>query len=172
MRALMISLGGGGTMRRAHAVSMGAAAILSSSHYHTINDRGEKNIEMAQIHILDSRLKLIYNDKIKSRFCRKERCCMNHIPPMASVSELKNNHLKVLAQSEKAPVVLASRNQPVGVLVSPVHWEQFMNRLEDLEDLVDVLKTLLAEANGEIEAEEVGLEELAEWSRHGQRISA
>lgn len=97
---------------------------------------------------------------------------MNHIPVMASVSELKNNHLQVLAQAEQSPIVLASRNQPVGVLVSPHHWEQFVNRLEDLEDLVDVLKTLLQEAKGEIEAEEIGAEELAEWAQHGQRVSA
>lgn len=97
---------------------------------------------------------------------------MNHIPQMASVSELKNNHLAVLAQAEQTPVVLASRNQPVGVLVSPQQWERFMNRLEDLEDLVDVLKTLLQEATGEIKAEEIEADELAEWAQYGQRISA
>jgi len=97
---------------------------------------------------------------------------MGHIPPMASISTLKNDHLKVLAQAGQGAVVLASRNQPVGVLLSPQHWEKMLNRLEDLEDMVDVLTTLLQEARGEIKPEEVTEEELSEWARYAQRLPA
>lgn len=97
---------------------------------------------------------------------------MGHIPQMASISVLKNDHLKVLAQAEQEPVVLASRNQPVGVLLSPQHWEKLLNRLEDLEDLVEVLSALLREERGEITAEEIKAEELNEWAQYAQRLPA
>ncbi|MCE7985902.1 MAG: type II toxin-antitoxin system Phd/YefM family antitoxin [Caldilinea sp. CFX5] len=97
---------------------------------------------------------------------------MRHIPQMASISVLKNDHLKVLAQAAQEPVVLASRNQPVGVLLSPQHWEKLLNRMEDLEDMVEVLNALLREARGEIAPEEVKAEELSEWAQYAQRLPA
>ena len=88
---------------------------------------------------------------------------MGHIPQMAAISELKNDHLVVLARSTKEPVLLASRNQPVGVLVSPVHWERLLQTIEDLEDTVDVLNTLLAEARGELQVETLENHTFGEW---------
>ncbi len=88
---------------------------------------------------------------------------MGHIPQMAAISELKNNHLGVLAKSDKEPVLLSSRNQPVGVLVSPVQWEKLLQYIEDLEDTVDVLGTLVQEARGEIQVETLENKSIAEW---------
>lgn len=85
---------------------------------------------------------------------------------------LKNDHLKALAQAAEEPVLFATRNQPVGVLLLPQHWEKLLNRLEDLEDLVEVLSALLREARGEIAPEEVKAEELNEWAQYAQRLPA
>jgi prevent-host-death family protein len=61
---------------------------------------------------------------------------MNRIPQMASVSDLKNRHLEVIAKLAQGPVLLASRNQPTAVLVSPELWNEIVDLLEDYEDLV------------------------------------
>jgi prevent-host-death family protein len=57
---------------------------------------------------------------------------------MASVSDLKNRHLEVLAKLQKGPVLLASRNQPTAVLLSPELWNEIVDLLEDYEDLIVV----------------------------------
>jgi PHD/YefM family antitoxin component YafN of YafNO toxin-antitoxin module len=70
---------------------------------------------------------------------------MNRIPQMASVSDLKNRHLEVLAKLEQGPVLLASRNQPTAVLLSPELWNEIVDILEDYEDLM-IIQERTAEA--------------------------
>lgn len=73
---------------------------------------------------------------------------MQRLPQMVSVSDLKNRHLEVLAKLEHGPVVIASRNQPAAVLLSPEQWDEIVSLLEDYEDaLVTRERIHAAEAN-------------------------
>jgi hypothetical protein len=84
---------------------------------------------------------------------------MGHLPQMASITDLKQRHLEVLAMLENGPVVLASRNQPVG------------DRLEDQADLITVLKGELQIERGEVETEDFDIAEFEAMVR-GEPISA
>ena len=44
---------------------------------------------------------------------------MNRLPQLATISDLRNNHLGVFALLEKGPVVLVNRTQPQGILLYP-----------------------------------------------------
>lgn len=96
---------------------------------------------------------------------------MNRLPQLASVSDLRNNHLGVFALLEKGPVVLVNRTQPQGILISPEQWDQLLTRLEDLEDLVDVLNTELQVERGEITVETLEDQSFTEWL-DAERVSA
>ncbi|MEZ4860924.1 MAG: hypothetical protein R3C14_06435 [Caldilineaceae bacterium] len=90
---------------------------------------------------------------------------------MASISDLRNNHLEVFARLEKGPVVLVNRTQPQGILLSPTQWDKLLTRLEDLEDLVDVLNTELQVERGEIVVETLEEQSFAEWL-NAEQVSA
>lgn len=88
---------------------------------------------------------------------------MNRLPQMASISDLRNNHLGVFALLATGPVVLVNRTQPQGILLSPGQWDKLLTRLEDLEDLVDVLNTELQVERGELAVETLDKQSFAEW---------
>jgi prevent-host-death family protein len=57
----------------------------------------------------------------------------NPIPQTAPSSELRRHLNKILKMAQSSPVVLMSRSEPAGVLVSPQEWNQIVNRLKQLE---------------------------------------
>lgn len=90
---------------------------------------------------------------------------MERIPQMVSISDLKNHHLDVLAKVERGPVLLASRNQPAAVLLSPDAWDRLMEHIEDLEDLVTALQVELDLSCGDSAVEAADLVELEAMAR-------
>ena len=76
---------------------------------------------------------------------------MERLPNMASISMLRNNYKGVFAQLTDGPVMIASRNQPAGVLISPEWWDRIVERLEDQDALIDGLQAALNLAHGEDE---------------------
>ncbi|MEH2363292.1 type II toxin-antitoxin system prevent-host-death family antitoxin [Nostoc sp.] len=53
-----------------------------------------------------------------------------------SVTEIQNTHSKVLNQAAVEPVLLTEESQPSYVIMSVENYEQLMNRLAQLEDLI------------------------------------
>ncbi|MBU1001932.1 MAG: type II toxin-antitoxin system Phd/YefM family antitoxin [Proteobacteria bacterium] len=51
-----------------------------------------------------------------------------------SVTELKRNLASVLNQAGNDPVAVLNHNKPEAYLLSAAHYEQLLERLEDLED--------------------------------------
>ncbi|MBI4807203.1 MAG: type II toxin-antitoxin system Phd/YefM family antitoxin [Desulfovibrio sp.] len=51
-----------------------------------------------------------------------------------SVTELKRNFSSVLSQASDDPVAVLNHNRPEAYLLSASHYEQLLERLEDLED--------------------------------------
>jgi prevent-host-death family protein len=90
---------------------------------------------------------------------------MERIPQMVSVSDLKNRHLEVLAKVARGPVLLATRNRPTAVLLSPEMWEGLMDRIEDLEDLITALQVELDLSRGDSAVEPADIAELEAMAR-------
>ena len=57
----------------------------------------------------------------------------NPVPQTVPISDLRRQQDKILKMTESAPVVLMSRSEPAGVLVSPQEWNYIINRLRHLE---------------------------------------
>jgi prevent-host-death family protein len=55
------------------------------------------------------------------------------IPQTVPISDLRRQQDKILKMAESAPVVLMSRSEPAGVLVSPQEWNHIIKRLKYLE---------------------------------------
>ncbi len=53
-----------------------------------------------------------------------------------SVTEIQNTHSEVLNQAAVEPVLLTKESQPSYVIMSVENYEQLMNRLARLEDLI------------------------------------
>ena len=52
-----------------------------------------------------------------------------------SVTELKRNFSNILTQAEGDPVAVLNHNRPEAYLLAAAHYEQLLDRLEDLEDM-------------------------------------
>ena len=53
-----------------------------------------------------------------------------------SITEIQNTHSEVLNQAAVEPVLLTEESQPSYVIMSVENYEQLMNRLAQLEDLI------------------------------------
>jgi antitoxin StbD len=65
-------------------------------------------------------------------------------PFSASISELRKNPKALLEKSHNDAVAIFEHNVPAAYLISPVHYEQLLNRLEDYE-LGEIVKGRQAE---------------------------
>lgn len=64
------------------------------------------------------------------------------IPQTVPISELRRQQDKILQMAENAPVVLMSRSEPAGVLISPNTWNELVKRLRHLEALQKAQKAV------------------------------
>ncbi|MCB0071115.1 MAG: type II toxin-antitoxin system Phd/YefM family antitoxin [Caldilineaceae bacterium] len=85
---------------------------------------------------------------------------MNPVPEMASVSELRNNYSNLFDRIEAGPLVIANRNQPVAVMVSPAQWNALAEEMDDLHDVIAALQAELAIATGRETPQPLDLDEL------------
>ena len=67
---------------------------------------------------------------------------------------------ELLARAKEEPVFLTKDGAIAGVLISTEAWDQVFNKLEDLQDIIDVQEALLEVARGEDEFVTVTAEEL------------
>lgn len=85
---------------------------------------------------------------------------MNRIMETRPVSEMNRNPNAILELLAAGPVVLMQRSVPAGVLVSPKEWNRLFDRLEELEDAVEIWKGKYALATGRdviADADSVGI---------------
>lgn len=74
---------------------------------------------------------------------------MKATPQIIPISDLRNDYNRILALAADAPVFLTKNGHASGVLVSTDAWDRLFEKLEDLQDVVDVLEAELAVARGE-----------------------
>lgn len=85
-------------------------------------------------------------------------------PQIVPVTDLRMRHVQVFELLNNGPVILAQRSRPAAVLVSVTMWDHLMQRLEEQEDLIEVLEAELAIATGETSVERLSEDEIAEWA--------
>jgi antitoxin StbD len=72
----------------------------------------------------------------------------------ASISELKTNPMKVIANGHGMPVVILNRNQPAFYCVPAQAYEAMMDMIDDLA-LLDIVKARLNEPSIEVNIDEL-----------------
>lgn len=71
-----------------------------------------------------------------------------------SISELKKNPSRIIAQSEGAPVVILNHNKPSAYLVPAAAFEALIDHLDDLE-LVRLVKERAGEPSFEVSLDDL-----------------
>ncbi|MEM7133348.1 MAG: hypothetical protein AAF702_44030 [Chloroflexota bacterium] len=92
---------------------------------------------------------------------------MQHVPQIEAITNMKKDHLAVFAKLGNGPVFLAQRSKPAAVLISLEQWEAVNNEVDDLKDIIAVLKTQLAVAHGDDSYSQVSTTELDLMSSDG-----
>jgi prevent-host-death family protein len=62
------------------------------------------------------------------------------IPKLIPMSDLRIHQNSVLARIAEGPVVLTQHGRAAAVLVEPDLWNELVQRLEDLQDTLDVMR--------------------------------
>jgi prevent-host-death family protein len=62
------------------------------------------------------------------------------IPRLIPISDLRIHQNSVLARITEGPVVLTQHGRAAAVLVEPDLWNELVQRLEDLQDTLDVMR--------------------------------
>ncbi len=90
---------------------------------------------------------------------------MNPIPEIIPISDIRQRQQEILAKLATGPIVLTQHGKGIAVLLDIQQWNQIAEDLEDLQDLVTILRQEEALARGDVEWEEVDLDELEESIR-------
>jgi hypothetical protein len=65
---------------------------------------------------------------------------MEKVQQIVPVTDLRLAHVKVFSLLKNGPVILAQRSKPAAVLVSTKLWDDIARRLEEQQDVIDVLQ--------------------------------
>ncbi len=87
---------------------------------------------------------------------------MSATPYIKPANALCDQHDELLERAKEEPVFLTKDGAIAGVLISTEAWNQVFNKLEDLQDIIDVQEALLEVARGKEEYIRVTDEELHE----------
>jgi prevent-host-death family protein len=77
-----------------------------------------------------------------------------------TLGDIQNLHSDVLEQAATEPVVLTSESQASYVIMSVENYEQLMNQIAQLEDLILGQQTQMAVANSKMVGSEIFTAEL------------
>jgi len=91
-------------------------------------------------------------------------------PQILPISAMRNRHVEVMEKLSDGPVFLTRRGEGAAVLLSYEHWNALMCRLDDQEDIVDVMEAQRAEIQSEA-AEPFQADELT-VTKNGKDVSA
>lgn len=58
-----------------------------------------------------------------------------------ALTEARNKLSELIKQCQSQPIWILRHSQPVGVLISPQHYEALLNEIEDLRDSMSVVES-------------------------------
>ena len=67
---------------------------------------------------------------------------MEKIQQIIPISHLRSEQDKILIMMDKAPVILAQHDKPRAVLVSVEQWDAVVERMQELEEILEAKKIL------------------------------
>jgi prevent-host-death family protein len=97
---------------------------------------------------------------------------MNRVPQIVPMSDLRLQQSVVMTMMNSAPVYLAQRGRPIGVLVSVEQWNGLQEELDDLQCGVAALKAELDIATGKDQIIRMTAEELDAWVENDEKVPA
>lgn len=97
---------------------------------------------------------------------------MSTVPQIVPMSDLRLQQSEVMRMMHNAPVFLAQRGRPIGVLVSIEQWNTVQEQLDDLQCSVWALKAELDITTGREEVIRMTPEELDAWAYNDEKVSA
>ncbi len=90
--------------------------------------------------------------------------------PTRPMSLMQQRPTEILTLLRESPVILAQRSHGTAILCDIDQWNRLIERLEDLEDIVDALETKLDIATGK--AELMTQTEIDEWLAEDEAVPA
>ncbi len=97
---------------------------------------------------------------------------MSAAPQIVPMSDLRLRQQQVMTMMSKAPVYLAQRGRPTGVLVSIEQWNMLLEEMDSLQCGVWALKAELEIATGKDEVVTMTPAESEAWLRDDEKIPA
>jgi PHD/YefM family antitoxin component YafN of YafNO toxin-antitoxin module len=97
---------------------------------------------------------------------------MNKLPQMASVADMRQEHLRLFTMLKNGPVVVSNRSKPAAVMLSPEMWDKIVEQLEEQDDLIQVLQAELDRATGKARPSIRSHEEIDAWVKDEQPVLA
>jgi PHD/YefM family antitoxin component YafN of YafNO toxin-antitoxin module len=88
---------------------------------------------------------------------------MNQIPKTLPISDLRFKQAEVLADLPAGPVLFTRQGKAAAVLVDPNQWNRLLERLQDQQDIISILRQELEEERGEAKLIAVDEDELRAW---------
>ncbi|MBV7330298.1 type II toxin-antitoxin system Phd/YefM family antitoxin [Chloroflexi bacterium TSY] len=85
---------------------------------------------------------------------------MNYMPQIIPITDMRRSQPLMLEKLSNGPVYLTQRGRAAAVMLSPSHWEDMNEQMDDLLCAVEALKAKLAIAIGEEEVEDFSRDEL------------
>jgi hypothetical protein len=96
---------------------------------------------------------------------------MLQAPQVKPISKMRTDHNVIMRLLKNGPVFLAQRGTLTAAMISIEEWNKIVNRLEEQQDIIDVLEAELELATGKEQFETVDLAEL-ERMAYGDRVPA
>ena len=97
---------------------------------------------------------------------------MSTAPQIVPISDLRLHQHDVMKMMNNAPVYLAQRGRPIGVLVSVEQWNALQEQLDDLQCGVWGLKAEIDIAAGREQVIKMTPEQLESWAYGDEKIPA
>ena len=88
------------------------------------------------------------------------------------ISKMHTDQSSVLEKTNDGPVFLAQRSTLAAVLISPTQWDRLLAKLEELEDVIDVLEARLELATGVDELVELTESDIQELRASADAVPA
>ena len=88
---------------------------------------------------------------------------MYQLPQRVSVTEIKKHQRKVFAMLDQGPVMVANRQQPTAVVISPEQWNTLVEEMDLLWAEREAALAELRLATGKSKVVEMSEQAITEW---------
>lgn len=88
---------------------------------------------------------------------------MQQVPNLVPISEMRLHQSEVLDKLKAGPIILTQRSKAAAVLIDPVQWNRLIEHMENLQDILTIVRKEQRIAAGELAEVDVDIAELEGW---------